>query len=195
MLKKLFHRQNESVLLIHRRDVVETIEIADGLQIGFMFDQLLGPAVEQSDMRIDTLDDLTIEFQDETQYAVSRRVLGPEIDGEIAISSFGHGGPMPAAATSGRVTHPAIAANGRKASLALRLVRAVEIQSIKTNRYLTDARLPRSGPSAAPIFFVPFTNRPARQRAADQKARILSLCFTALLAARGEIGSCRTVAR
>ena len=195
MLSSFSAARTESVFLIHRRDVIEPVEIGDGLQISFMLDQLLGPAVEQTDMRIDTLDDLAVELQDETQYAVGRRVLGPEIDGEIAISSFGHSGPMPAAATSGRVTHPAIAANCRKASLALRLVRAVEIQSIKTNRYLTDARLPRSGPSAAPIFFVPFTNRPARQRAADQKARILSLCFTALLAARGEIGSCRTVAR
>ena len=49
-----------------------------------MLDQLLGPAVQKTDMRVNTLDDLTVELQDEAQYAVSRRMLGPEIEGEIA---------------------------------------------------------------------------------------------------------------
>ena len=44
-------------------------------------------------MRIDALDHLAVELQHEAQYAVRRRVLGPEIDGEIAQWSLGHGGP------------------------------------------------------------------------------------------------------
>jgi hypothetical protein len=55
-----------------------------------VFDQLLGPAVQKADMRVDALDDLTVELQYEAQYAVSRRMLGPEIEGEVAQASFGH---------------------------------------------------------------------------------------------------------
>jgi hypothetical protein len=43
-------------------------------------------------MRVDALDDLTVELQYEAQYAVSRRMLGPEIEGEVAQVSFGHKG-------------------------------------------------------------------------------------------------------
>jgi hypothetical protein len=44
-------------------------------------------------MRIDARNDLSVELEHEAQNAVGRRVLGPEIDGEIASSSFGHSGP------------------------------------------------------------------------------------------------------
>ena len=39
------------------------------------------------------LDDLAIELEDEAQYAMGRRVLRPEIDGEVAQRSLAHGGP------------------------------------------------------------------------------------------------------
>jgi hypothetical protein len=55
-----------------------------------VLDQLFGPAVQKTDMRVDALDDLTVELQYQTQHAVSRRVLGPEIEGEIAQGGFGH---------------------------------------------------------------------------------------------------------
>ena len=63
-------------------------------------------------MRIDALDDLAVELEHETQNAVGRRVLGPEIDGEIADSSFGHSGLKSAAgatpaAPTGSKTHVA----------------------------------------------------------------------------------------
>jgi hypothetical protein len=61
-----------------------------------VLDQLLGSAVEQSDMRIDALNDLAVELEYEAQNAVGRRVLGPEIDGEIANGRFGHIGPKSA---------------------------------------------------------------------------------------------------
>jgi hypothetical protein len=41
----------------------------------------LGPAVQKAYMRVDALDDLTVELQYQTQYAVRRRMLGPEIEG------------------------------------------------------------------------------------------------------------------
>ena len=62
-----------------------------------MLDQLLGPAVQKADMGVDALDELTVELQDEAQYAVSRRMLGPEIEGEIAQGGFGHNGLASAA--------------------------------------------------------------------------------------------------
>src|SRR5260370_1094890 len=39
-------------------------------------------------MRVDALDDLPVELQYQTQHAVSRRMLGPEIEGEIAQAGF-----------------------------------------------------------------------------------------------------------
>src|SRR4029077_10121123 len=46
--------------------------------------------MEKPDMRIDALHNLAIELQHQAQYAVGRRVLRSEIDGEIARRSFGH---------------------------------------------------------------------------------------------------------
>ena len=81
------------MLLVHRRDVIEPVEIRDGLQVGLVLDQLLGAAVKQADVWIDTRDDLAIQFQHETQHAVRRRMLGPEIDREVAkvLRLFVHG--------------------------------------------------------------------------------------------------------
>jgi hypothetical protein len=47
-------------------------------------------------MRVNSLDNLAVELEYETQHAVSCRVLGPEIDGEIANSRFGHSDPKSA---------------------------------------------------------------------------------------------------
>ena len=77
-------REREGVLLVHRRDIVEPVEIGDRLQIGLGLDQLLGAAMQQADMRIDAVDDLAVELQHEAQHAVRRRMLRPEIDVEVA---------------------------------------------------------------------------------------------------------------
>ncbi len=81
------------MLLIHRRDVVEPVEIRDRLQIGLVLDQLLGAAMKQADMRIDALDDFAVELQHEAQHAVRRRMLRPEVDREVAevLRLFIHG--------------------------------------------------------------------------------------------------------
>ena len=72
------------MLLVHRRDVVEPVEIRDRLQIGLVLDQLLGAAMQQADVRIDPLDDLAVELEHEAQHAVRGRMLRPEVDGEVA---------------------------------------------------------------------------------------------------------------
>ena len=72
------------MLLVHRRDIIEPVEIRDRLQIGLVLDQLFGAAVKQADMRIDALDDLAVELEHQAQHAMRGRMLRPEIDGEIA---------------------------------------------------------------------------------------------------------------
>src|SRR2546430_8700888 len=98
--EQLLGCQTERVFLIHRRDVIEPVEVGQRLQVGLVLDQLLGPAVQKADMRVDALDDLTVELQYEAQDAVSRRMLGPEIEGEVAQVSFGHNGLASAAGST-----------------------------------------------------------------------------------------------
>jgi hypothetical protein len=76
--QKLLRRQDKSMLLVHRRNVIKPIEISDRLGIGFVLDQLFSASMEQSNMRIDALYDLAIKFQDEAQNAVCRGVLRAE---------------------------------------------------------------------------------------------------------------------
>ena len=79
------------MLLIHRRDIIEPVEIRDRLQIGLLLDQLFGAAMQQADMRIDALDDLAVEFEHQTQHAMRRRMLRPEIDREVSFAGgLGH---------------------------------------------------------------------------------------------------------
>ena len=84
-------REAEGVLLVHGRDVVEPVEVADGLQIRLVLDQLLGAAMQKTDVRIDALDHLTVELEHEAQHAVRRRMLRAEVDVEVADLCLGHG--------------------------------------------------------------------------------------------------------
>ena len=82
--KQLFHGEAERVLLVHRRDVVEPVEIGHGLQIGLVLNQLLGAAMEQPNVRIHALHHLAVELEHEAQHTVRGRMLRAEVDGEIA---------------------------------------------------------------------------------------------------------------
>ena len=84
--QQLFDRQAEGMLLVHRRDIIEPVEIGDRLQIGLVLDQLLGAAMQQADMRIDARDDLAVQVQHQAQHAMGGRMLRPEIDGELRSS-------------------------------------------------------------------------------------------------------------
>ena len=88
--QKLLRRQAEGVLLVHGRDVVEPVEIADGLQVGLVLDQLLGAAVQKADMGIDALHHLAVELEHKAQHAVGGRVLRPEVDVELADVGLAH---------------------------------------------------------------------------------------------------------
>ena len=78
-------RETEGMLLIHRRDVVQPVEIGNVLEVGAGLHQLFSAAMQQADVGIDALDDLAVQLQHQTQYAVGSRVLGAEIDGELTV--------------------------------------------------------------------------------------------------------------
>ena len=82
--QQLFGRKAKGVFLVHRGDIVEPVEIRDRLQIGLLLDQLLGAAMQEADMRIDALDHLSVQFQDEAQNSVSGRMLRSEVDRKVA---------------------------------------------------------------------------------------------------------------
>src|SRR6202049_457760 len=89
--EQLFGGQTERVLLIHRRDIVEPVEIRDRLQVGLMLDQLFGAAVQEADMGIDSSHYLTIKLQHQAQNTVRSRMLRPKVDGEVTeCGCFGH---------------------------------------------------------------------------------------------------------
>ena len=93
-LKETLDREAECVLLVHRRDVIEPVEIRDVLEIRLVLHQLLGPPMQEPDMRIGTFDDFAVKFEDESQHAVRRRVLRTEIDREVPDVVFAHD-PLP----------------------------------------------------------------------------------------------------
>ena len=84
-------RQRVGVLLVHRRDIIQPIEVGHVLQIGSRLHQLLGAAMQQADMRIDPLDQFAVELQHEAQHAVRGGMLRAEIHREGAEVLFGHG--------------------------------------------------------------------------------------------------------
>src|SRR5947209_9850500 len=115
--EQLLGCQTECVFLVHRRDIIEPVEVGQRLQVGLVLDQLLGPAVQKTDMRVDALDHLTVELQYETQDPVSRRMLGPEIEGEVAQGGFGHNGLASAAGSPPYTTTLGLSASITRAGI------------------------------------------------------------------------------
>ena len=72
------------VLLIHRRDIVEPIEIGHVLQVRARLHEFFGAAMQEADMRVDPLDHLAVKLEHEAQHAMRRRMLRPEVDREVA---------------------------------------------------------------------------------------------------------------
>ena len=86
--------QRPGMLLIHRRHIVQAVEIGKRLKIGLMLDQLFGAAMKKADMRVGPLDDLAIHFQHKAQHTMGRRVLGPEIHRDRLDLHFRHDRPL-----------------------------------------------------------------------------------------------------
>ena len=79
-VEQLLDAETEGMLLIHRRAIVEPVEIGHVLQIGPRLHQLLGAAMQEADMRIDALDHFAVELEDQAQHAMRRRMLRAEVD-------------------------------------------------------------------------------------------------------------------
>src|SRR5690606_1582464 len=84
----------ESVLLVHRRALIEPVEIGHGLKIGLVLHQLFGAAMQKPDMRIDAVHDLTVQLEHKAQHAMRSRMLRTEVDVEITYRRFGHSLPQ-----------------------------------------------------------------------------------------------------
>ena len=69
---------------IHRRDIIEPIEIGHVLQVGPRLHEFFGAAMQQADMWINSLDHLAIELKHQAQHAMRRRMLGSKVDREVA---------------------------------------------------------------------------------------------------------------
>src|SRR5262249_38621741 len=82
-------REAEGMLLVHGRDIIEPVKVRQRLQVGLIFDELFGTAVQEANMGICTLHHLAVEFQKEAQNTVRRRVLRSKIDGEAAVLKSG----------------------------------------------------------------------------------------------------------
>ena len=85
---QLLDGQDKGVLLVHRRHIVEAVEVRGVLQVGPGFHQLFGAAVQQADVGIDPLHHLAVQFQHQAQHAMGRRMLGAEIDVELPQAGF-----------------------------------------------------------------------------------------------------------
>src|SRR5262249_47044681 len=84
-----FDRQAKGVLLVHRRDIVEPVEIRERLEIGLVLDELFGAAMQKADMRVSAAHDLAIELEDQAQDAVGRGMLRAKIDRKGPLFGFG----------------------------------------------------------------------------------------------------------
>ena len=90
-VQQLLDGQAEGMFLVHRRHVVEAVEVGDVLEVGAGLHQLLGAAVKQADVRVDPLDHFAVQLQHQAQHAVRGRVLGAEVDVELADRGFRDG--------------------------------------------------------------------------------------------------------
>jgi hypothetical protein len=82
-LEEFLNGSGVRVFLGHHRYVVQAIEVGKSLHVGFVFQKFLGPSVSQSNMGIGTVDDFSVEFEDQSEYSVGGRVLRTEVDTEV----------------------------------------------------------------------------------------------------------------
>ena len=110
--EQLLDGQAIRVLIAHHGHIVQTVHVWQRLDERLMLSQLLSRAVQQADVRISTLNNLTIQFQNQAQHTVRRRVLGSKIQG--IIFDFSHDG-----------SHERKAAQCRPPYLSSRMMRGV----------------------------------------------------------------------
>ena len=82
-VQQLLDGQGKALLVCHHGDVIQTVEVGKGLQIGLVFDELLCTTVEETDVRVGANDLLSIELENQTQHAVGSGMLGTEVDSVV----------------------------------------------------------------------------------------------------------------
>ena len=83
-----FDGQAVGVLIAHHRHIVQAVHVGQGLDVGFVFGQFFGGAVQQTNMRISALHHFAVELEHQTQHTVRCRVLRTEV--QRVILDFGH---------------------------------------------------------------------------------------------------------
>ena len=84
--------KRERMLLIHGRDIVEAIEIRDGLKVGLVLDELFGAPMQEPDMGIDPGYDLTVKLQHQTAIPHARHgCCGPKLMLKLRSCASCHG--------------------------------------------------------------------------------------------------------
>ena len=86
--KELFDREAEPMLIAQHGAVIKPIHVGQGLHEGLVLSQFFGCAVQQTDVRIGTLDHLTIEFQHQAKHAMRSWMLGSKV--ERVVLDFSH---------------------------------------------------------------------------------------------------------
>ena len=82
---QLFNRETPGMFLVHRCRIVQPVKVRQTLKIGLVLEQLLGASMQQADMAIDPVDQLTIQIHHHAQHAVRGRMLRPEVQREGTI--------------------------------------------------------------------------------------------------------------
>lgn len=79
-IQKLLHCQGETLLVGHHGHIVQTVEVWQCLEVCLVLDQFFGTSVQQSNVRIRSHNFFSIELKNQSQHAVSGRMLRPEVD-------------------------------------------------------------------------------------------------------------------
>ena len=64
-VEQLLDGEGEDLLVGHHGAVIEAVEVGQGLQVGLIFDQLLGAAVQQADVGVGADDLLAVQLKDQ----------------------------------------------------------------------------------------------------------------------------------
>ncbi|MNM95999.1 hypothetical protein D3C81_1084630 [compost metagenome] len=87
-----FDGTHVGMLVAHHRAVIQAIHVADRLVVRLGFGQLLGRAVQQTNVRIGTNDGFAIHFQNQAQHTMRGRMLRAEVHRVVADLLPGFGG-------------------------------------------------------------------------------------------------------
>lgn len=83
-VQKLLDSKSKALLVCHHGDIVQTVEVWQGLEIGLVLDQLFGSSVQQTDVRIGSDDFFAAKFENQSQHTVGGGMLGSEVDSVVS---------------------------------------------------------------------------------------------------------------